>query len=119
VSRFEYTRKINAGNFDKSLTLKQWVPVTDEGGGQSGSYQIVLEGVIGEVRPISSSERWKLGQLQQAATHTLMMRYLPQQLPGMIWECEGRQFKVLGFTDVDDMNMFHRVTCEELMPKDR
>ena len=95
------------------VTLER-IPNQDDLAGATGQGESYIAQFWAEIIPISSKERFYMGQDQVTATHKIRILYTSLVKPRMKITYDSRSFKVIGILDTDEKKRKLELTCQEV-----
>jgi SPP1 family predicted phage head-tail adaptor len=103
-----------AGNYRHAVNIEQLSGSGSDGMGNTyQAWAALYSGVMAQIKPLSSSERWNADRGQSLTTHRVTMRYLPGLTSAMRLKFEGRYFSIRGIVNTGELNAELVIDCAE------
>jgi len=108
---------MRAGELNRRITIEQFVPQDDGGGGKSGEWQAVGT-VWAAVKHLDGQEKQRNDQTTAEVTAEFRLRYISGIKPAMRIVFRGRKFDIKRVNNVNERNSELVITATEVVSTD-
>tara|TARA_R100000773_G_C4221020_1_gene119849 strand:+ start:1661 stop:1987 length:327 start_codon:yes stop_codon:yes gene_type:complete len=103
---------VSIGRMRYPVTLQSPTVTRDAGGGLTESYT-TLATLFADIRPVSGSEKYRQGKLQESVTHEIIVRYRSDIATNYRIVYESRNFNIRNIRNIDERDRFLKLICTE------
>lgn len=103
---------VEIGELKKRIVIETVTQTSDGIGGFTETWATFVS-AWASINPMKANEVFWAGHLEHRVTHKIMIRYQSGVLPKMRVSFGGRYFYIKGVRNIDEMNRFLELMCEE------
>lgn len=100
------------GRLRHRVNLQSATTTRDAGGGVTESWSTVAQ-IYCDIKPVSGSERYRQGKVQESLTHEIVMRHRTGIDTNYRINFESRNFNVRSIRNIDERDRFLVLLCTE------
>ena len=100
------------GMLRHQVALQKPTNTTDAGGGATKSYT-TLATLWASIKPVSGSEKYRQGQVQETATHQITVRFRSDIGTNYRIVYESRNFNIKHIRNIDERDRYLLLICNE------
>ena len=103
---------MSIGMLRHQVSLQKPTNTTDAGGGAAKSYT-TLATLWANIKPVSGSEKYRQGQVQETATHQVTIRFRSDIGTNYRIVYDDRNFNIKHIRNVDERDRYILLICNE------
>ena len=100
------------GKMRHKVKLQKPTSTRDAGGGVSQTYTTLKE-LWARIRPVSGSEKYRQGKVQESVTHEIIIRYRDDLGTDYRIHYESRNFNIKVARNIDERDRYWLLQCTE------
>lgn len=100
------------GKMRYKVKLQKATTTRDAGGGVTESWTTLKE-IWADIKPVSGSERYRQGKVQETLTHEITIRYREDLGTNYRIQYESRNFNIKSARNIDERDRFWVLLCTE------
>jgi SPP1 family predicted phage head-tail adaptor len=100
------------GGLRHQVSLQKPSYARDTGGGTAKTYTTLAK-LYAKIKPVSGSEKYRQGQVQETVTHHVTVRFRSDIGTDMRIQYQARNFNIKHIRNVDERDRFLLLMCNE------